>query len=350
MPCTPSASTRLACSRHHALGCGRGEVDRRAGAHPPAATTHGSPSGAAHEVAVARALLVVGRRLAVQALGLGVGRRAGRRRSRGSPTASPTPPCARRRARMRAISPGASGNWCGLNSHVLYCVSHGESMHDRVERQPCSAGSPRSRPRRRAGARRRRGSSSARTPTRAAAPGASVDGAQERAQARGRACAAVNRCRRSGPAAARAEISISSPSVELRAVPVGLQPRRPAARGEQPRHRRVVALRDAAEVEHVGRAVGAGVAAVGAEPRPSGRPGRRAARGGRRARSGAAPGGPGQRGRAGAPARRRVARRSAARGRRGRGRAGVTSTPRRPREVERVAELLAARSRPRSAG
>ena len=31
-------------------------------------------------------------------------------------------------ARMRVTSPGASGNWWGLNSQVLYCVSHGESM------------------------------------------------------------------------------------------------------------------------------------------------------------------------------------------------------------------------------
>ena len=31
-------------------------------------------------------------------------------------------------ARIRAIIPGASGNWWGLNSQVLYCVSHGESI------------------------------------------------------------------------------------------------------------------------------------------------------------------------------------------------------------------------------
>ena len=31
-------------------------------------------------------------------------------------------------SRIRLINPGASGNWCGLNSQVLYCVSQGESI------------------------------------------------------------------------------------------------------------------------------------------------------------------------------------------------------------------------------
>ena len=41
-------------------------------------------------------------------------------------------------SRMRAISPGASGNWCGLNSHVLYWVSHGESSTIASSGRPCS--------------------------------------------------------------------------------------------------------------------------------------------------------------------------------------------------------------------
>ena len=53
--------------------------------------------------------------------------------------------------------------------------------------------------------------------------------------------------------------------VEARAVALALEPRGPAARRAHPRHGRVVALRDATDVEHVGRAVGARVAAVGAE-------------------------------------------------------------------------------------
>ena len=125
--------------------------------------------------------------------------------------------------------------------------------------------SPRSPPRRRAGARRRRGSSSARTPTRAAAPAARVERAGTRAAARP-AWLAQNRCSRSGPAAARAEISTSSPRSNCAPCPTvsshAAQPREET----DPRDRRVVALRDAALVEHVGRAVGAGVAAVGAEP------------------------------------------------------------------------------------
>jgi hypothetical protein len=50
------------------------------------------------------------------------------------------------------------------------------------------------------------------------------------------------------------------------AVAVGLYPERIAAAGEEPGDGGVVALRDAADVEHVGRAIGARIAAVGAEP------------------------------------------------------------------------------------
>ncbi len=55
------------------VGRGRGEVHRRAGAHPPARDER-LAAGVAHEVPGGLALGVVGGRLAVQPLGLGVGR------------------------------------------------------------------------------------------------------------------------------------------------------------------------------------------------------------------------------------------------------------------------------------
>jgi hypothetical protein len=54
--------------------------------------------------------------------------------------------------------------------------------------------------------------------------------------------------------------------VQLDAVAVRLDPERVAAAREEPRDRRVVPLRDAAHLEHVGRAVGSRVAPVGTEP------------------------------------------------------------------------------------
>ena len=73
-----------------------------------------------------------------------------------------------------------------------------------------------------------------------------------------------SRC--SGPAAARVETEIRSPlEVEPGSVCVGLAPDRVAAAGVKPRQRRVIALRDAALDEHLRRAVGGGVAAIGAE-------------------------------------------------------------------------------------
>ncbi len=75
----------------------------------------------------------------------------------------------------------------------------------------------------------------------------------------------VNRWTFSGPDAGAAAQHDLVAEVQAHAVAVVLDPRRPPARAEHPRHRRVVALRDAADVEHVGRAVRAGVGAVGAE-------------------------------------------------------------------------------------
>ena len=57
--------------------------------------------------------------------------------------------------------------------------------------------------------------------------------------------------------------------VELRAVPFRLEPERIAAAGEQPRGRGVVAHGNPADLEHVGRALRARVAAVGPEPHPA---------------------------------------------------------------------------------
>jgi hypothetical protein len=53
--------------------------------------------------------------------------------------------------------------------------------------------------------------------------------------------------------------------LEARAVGIGLAPQRVAAAGLQERRRRVVALRDAAELAHVRRAIRPGVGAIGAE-------------------------------------------------------------------------------------
>ena len=43
-----------------------------------------------------------------------------------------TPP-----ARNRPTIAAKSGNWCGLGSHVLYCVSHGESRTIASSGIPC---------------------------------------------------------------------------------------------------------------------------------------------------------------------------------------------------------------------
>ena len=75
----------------------------------------------------------------------------------------------------------------------------------------------------------------------------------------------VKRCTRSGPAARRVESTTSSPRSKRAPCPSvsthAAHPREQLTHG----HRRVVALRDPAELEHVRRAVRAGVGAVGAE-------------------------------------------------------------------------------------
>ena len=41
-------------------------------------------------------------------------------------------------ARILPIRPSGSGNWCGLNSQVLYCVSQGESRTIASSGRSCS--------------------------------------------------------------------------------------------------------------------------------------------------------------------------------------------------------------------
>jgi hypothetical protein len=72
----------------------------------------------------------------------------------------------------------------------------------------------------------------------------------------------------SGPALARGDRRAVGAEVKAHAVAVGVDG--VAARGLQPRRGRVVALRDAADREHVGRAVGARVGAIGPELDPPG--------------------------------------------------------------------------------
>ena len=89
--------------------------------------------------------------------------------------------------------------------------------------------------------------------------------AQEAAQARRRRAAAEQVQAQRPGRRPRGDLDLVA-ELEARAVPDRLEPRRPAARGDCPRHRGVIALRDAALVEHVGRAVRPGVTAVRAEP------------------------------------------------------------------------------------
>ncbi len=164
---------------------------------------------------------------------------------------------------MRPISPGASGNWWGLNSQVLYWVAHGESITIASSGMSC---------------RRIPSKSSlhvvlvlvyvAALPE-AVAPlgqdggeaGLPAEGAQPR---RRRGLAEELDRQRSGSRARRRADPFAG---QIEADPVGLRahPYRVAAAGEQPRHRRAVALRDAPAGQQLGRAVGPGVAAVGAE-------------------------------------------------------------------------------------
>ena len=173
----PARSTRLACSRHHASAAGVGEVDRRAGAHPPACATSGSPSPSRTNIS----RLVVGRGRAVQPRGLGVRRVLAVVGVEVHPRRDPHDGPHAVRAPARRSSPRASGNWCGLNSHVLYCVAHGRVEHDRVEREAVLAVAVEVGLGVASGGRRRRGSSSARRPT-PGSTGGKPGQPQERAQ------------------------------------------------------------------------------------------------------------------------------------------------------------------------
>ena len=105
---------------------GGGEVDDRAGPHPPAADVRVAVRGL-DVVARLGPLGVVLGRLGVEPLGLGVRRALAVDRFQVDPgvtqTTVRTPS-----SRIPLTSPGASGNWWGLKRQVLYCVSQGESI------------------------------------------------------------------------------------------------------------------------------------------------------------------------------------------------------------------------------
>ena len=296
MPCTPSASTRLACSRHHASAAS--EV-KSTGEPLPIHhfDTHGSPSGPAHEVPAARALLVVGRRRAVQARRLRVGRDLAAVGVEVDPRGHPH----HRAHPVRAHppdQPGRVGELVRVELPAVVLRRPRRVEHDRVERNVMFrialevgldvalvlVDVARS--------------SSARRPTRAALPAASPTRAGTRAAAppaccrRTGAAAAARRppARRSRPrrrarSARRARPSRATPPSRARRSPTAPARSRPA--GCRP-----------------GRACRPGSPArCSGGPRratPSGRPDRRAARGARRARSRAAPRAPATR----APSRR----------------------------------------------
>ena len=191
-------------------------------------------------------------------------------------------------ARSVEIIPSASGNWCGLNSQVLYWVAHGESI------TIASSGIPLSRKpsivvehvvlR----ARGRRGSSRSRSPTRAAPSGTRSAGRTRAAapRASGRTAAPPTAARRF------ARVETDDPlagQIEPGSVRLGLQPHRVATAREQPRHGRAVALRDPA-LRRASRA-GSQVRCSGDRRRAgrSGPPGRTACSGGRRGRRSAPP-------------------------------------------------------------
>ncbi len=187
---------------------------------------------------------------------------AGRRSSRGWSRASSRPRCGRPVERILPIRPSGSGNCQGLNSHVLYCVSQGES------RTIASSGS------------RLRAVTVvvlehvalvrvdvAALPVSVAPLRQYVGEAGQPAVAaqehpRPRAAQQVQAQRPRGAADRERDVGLQ---VELDAGTVALDPGAPARRGEQPGDRDVVAHRHAAGLEHVRRAVGPGVAAVGAE-------------------------------------------------------------------------------------
>ena len=173
---------------------------------------------------------------------------------------------AARKSRTIAVK---SVNWCGLGSHVLYCVSHGESSTTRVERDRVA----------RAAmdvvldvvlvrvdvARLPEAVAPLRQHRRQAAR------AQIAAQARRGGGVAEQRQPQRAGARARRDDRLLVAELEAHAVAVAVRPDGVAARGLKPRRGRVVALRDAAVGEQVRRAVGPGVGAIGAELDPPAR-------------------------------------------------------------------------------
>ena len=217
----------------------------------------------ADEVALARALLVVGRGLAVQPLRGGVGRLLAVGRfevdPRRHPDDGPHLVVAHRPHHPRRV-----GELVGVEAPRVVLRLPGRVDHDRVQRQlvvavaapvvadvvlvlvdvaalPVAVGPLRQHGRK--------------------APG----GRGECPKARGGGVVAEEvEAERAGRGSCR-DRDVTAAEVELGSGSVGLEPGGPAARGEQPGHRCIVALRDPAGFEHLGRAVRARVAPVGAE-------------------------------------------------------------------------------------
>ena len=238
------------------LALGVGEVDHRARAHPPARDVR-LASAVAHEAL----RLVVGRRLAVQAPRARVGRDLAVERLEVDPRRDPHDRAHPDRA-PAGDHPGEVGELVrvGLPRVVLGLPRRVED--DRVERDAVPA----------AAMDVLLGVLLVRVDV-ARLPEAVAPGRQQRrqageahvaAQARdGRRVGEDVQAQRAGHGARGDPRRLVE--LEARAVGVGLAPQRVAAAGLQERRGRVVALGDAAQLAHVGRAVGAGVRAIGAE-------------------------------------------------------------------------------------
>ena len=136
IPSTPSSSTARAwrCHQRRAAGEVKSTIEPVPIHQRP---TQGFAVAPRTKWPAQRALLVVRRGPAVQALGLGVRGRWPSAESRFiqgvTQTTVRTPS-----ARIRRISPGGSGNWYGLKRQVLYWVSQGESITIASSGSSCS--------------------------------------------------------------------------------------------------------------------------------------------------------------------------------------------------------------------
>ena len=256
MPSTPRRRVRTACARHHASLSGSVKstiepvpIHQRA--------TCGSPSAPRTK----RSRLVVGRRLAVQPARAGVGRDLAVEGLEVDPRRDPHDRAHADRAPARD-HPGEVRELVRVGLPRVVLRLPGGVEHDRVERDAVPA----------AAVDVLLGVVLVRVDV-ARLPEAVAPRRQQRGQAGeahvaaqagdGRRVGEDVQAQRAGHAARRDPRRLVE--LEARAVGVGLAPQRVAAAGLQERRRRVVALRDAAELAQVGRAVGAGVGAIGAE-------------------------------------------------------------------------------------